>query len=464
MAEQIVSEARRPRSRRRRPPAERSLQESAPPSVEAQEQPSLPSPAAEARPRRRHRGGRGRRRRPPAAIDTAAPTSGEGEAIPPAEPQEPPPPAPSGAEARPRRRHRGGRGRRRRPAAPAEAGAPAVPQAEAIVPASVEAEAPPPPEATAPQPARRRGGRGRRPRPERAGVEAPAPEQLAGVRFAHPSEAEFARILDFYGIDWQYEPRSFPLRWEQGRVAEAFTPDFYLPDLNLYIEVTTLKTGLTADKNRKVRLLKQLYPEVNIRLLKKRDLLRLLTKYGYGPLAPEEVPDIDRILIPTTKLQQRVAELGAQISRDYADKDPVLIGVLRGVLCFLADLIRQLTLPVTIDFMAISSYEGDSSSGAVKILKDLDENIKGRHAILVEDIVDTGMTLNHILDYLWAKKPASLTVCALLDKRARRLVDVQVDYVGFDVPDQFVVGYGLDFRQRYRNLPFIAVLKHELLP
>lgn len=412
MAEQIVSEARRPRPRRRRPPAQGSPQESAPPSVEPQEQPSPLSPAA---------------------------------------------------EARPRRRHRGGRGRRRRPAAPAEAAAPAAPQAEAIVPASVEAEAPAPPEA-ATRRARRRGGRGRRPRPERAAAEAPAPEQLAGVRFAHPSEAEFAHILNFYGIDWQYEPRSFPLRWEHGRVAEAFTPDFYLPDLNLYIEVTTLKTGLTADKNRKVRLLKQLYPEVNIRLLKKRDLLRLLTKYGYGPLAPEEVPDIDRILIPTTKLQQRVAELGAQISRDYADKDPVLIGVLRGVICFLADLIRQLTPPVTIDFMAISSYEGDSSSGAVKILKDLDENIKGRHAILVEDIVDTGMTLNHILDYLWAKKPASLRVCALLDKRARRLVDIQVDYVGFDVPDQFVVGYGLDFRQRYRNLPFIAVLKHELLP
>jgi hypoxanthine phosphoribosyltransferase len=175
------------------------------------------------------------------------------------------------------------------------------------------------------------------------------------------------------------------------------------------------------------------------------------------------VPDIDRILIPTTKLQQRVAELGAQISRDYADKDLVLIGVLRGVLCFLADLIRHLTPPVAIDFLAISSYEGDSA-GAVKILKDLDENIKGRHAILVEDIVDTGMTLNHLLDYLWAKKPASLKVCALLDKRARRLANVQIDYFGFDVPDQFVVGYGLDFRQRYRNLPFIAVLKHELLP
>jgi hypoxanthine phosphoribosyltransferase len=290
------------------------------------------------------------------------------------------------------------------------------------------------------------------------------PADLASdTRFAHPSEAEFAAVLDFYSIQWHYEPRSFPLRWEAGHIAEAFTPDFYLPDLNLYVEVTTLKTGLTADKNRKTRLLKQLYPEVNIKLLKKRDLLRLLTKFGYGPLAPEEVPDIDRILIPTTRLQQRVAELGAQISRDYEGKEPIMVGVLRGVMCFLADLVRQVSPAVIVDFMAISSYEGDGG-GAVKILKDLDENIKGRDVILVEDIVDTGMTLNHLQDYLWAKKPASLKVCTLFDKRVRRLVNVEIDYVGFEIPDEFVVGYGLDFRQRYRNLPFIAILKHELLP
>jgi hypoxanthine phosphoribosyltransferase len=246
-------------------------------------------------------------------------------------------------------------------------------------------------------------------------------------------------------------------------VAEAFTPDFYLPDLNFYIEVTTLRSGLTSDKNRKTRLIQELYPDVNIKLLKKRDLLRLLTNYGYGPLAPEEVPDVDRILISTPRLQQRVAELGSQISRDYTGKELVLVGILRGVLCFMADLMRQITMPVAMDFMSISSYEGDTA-GAVKILKDLDENIKGKDVLLVEDIVDTGMTLNHILDYLWSKKPASLKVCALLDKRARRLIGVDIAYLGFEIPDDFVVGYGLDFRQRYRNLPFIAVLKHELLP
>ncbi len=291
-----------------------------------------------------------------------------------------------------------------------------------------------------------------------------APTEDVPAPFAHPAEFELARILDFYGITWQYEPRSFPLRWDHGHVMEAFTPDFYLPDLNMYIEVTTLKTGLTAEKNRKMRMLKQIYPEVNIKLLKKRDYLRLLAKYGYGPLAPEQVPEIDRVLIPVTKLQRRVGELGALISHDYAGKEPVLIGILRGVICFMSDLMRSISIPAAaVDFMSVSSYEGNGS-GAVRILKDLDENIKGRDVILVEDIVDTGMTLNHILEYLNSKRPASLSVCTLLDKQVRRIANVPLDYVGFEIPDEFVVGYGLDFRQRFRNLPFIAVLKHDLLP
>ncbi len=281
--------------------------------------------------------------------------------------------------------------------------------------------------------------------------------------FAHNAEYEFARILDFYGIDWQYEPRSFPLRWEYGHVTEAFTPDFYLPDFNLYVELTTMKPSLTAEKDRKMRLLRELYPEINIILLKRRDYLRLLAKYGYGPLTPDQIPDISKILIPAAKLQKRVAQLGAQISRDYAGKEPVLIGVLRGVICFMADLMRHITVPCSMDLMAISSYDGNGAA-AVRILKDLDENIKGKDVMLVEDIVDTGMTLNHIIEYLNTKRPASIKVCALLDKRARRIVNVPLDYVGFEIPDEFVVGYGLDFRQRFRNLEFIGILKHELLP
>ena len=288
-----------------------------------------------------------------------------------------------------------------------------------------------------------------------ARVNVPAP-------FMHMSEAEFGGILDFYGIEWRYEPRSFPLRWEHGRVMEAFTPDFYLPQFDLYVELTTLKSGLRAEKNRKLRLIKEIYPEVNIRLFHKAELFRFLTKYGYGPMGPDDVPDVHRILIQAAKLQQRVMELGTQISRDYADREPVLIGVLRGVVCFIGDLVPSITVPVCVDFLAFSGYSG--TPGAFKILKDLDENIKGRDVILVEDIVDTGLTLNVLLEYLATKKPASIKVCTLLDKKIRRLTNVTLDYVGFEIPDEFVVGYGLDFRQRYRNLPFIGVLKHELLP
>jgi hypoxanthine phosphoribosyltransferase len=243
-------------------------------------------------------------------------------------------------------------------------------------------------------------------------------------------------------------------------VVEAFTPDFYLPDLDLYVEVTTLRGGLNTEKNRKVRLLRQLYPQVRVKLLKRRDVFRLLAKYGYGPLGPDDMPELDRVLIPPQKLQERVAELAKAIEEDYRHLEPVLVGVLRGVICFMADLMRQLTIPITVDFLAISSY---GQGGAVRILKDLDEDVRGRHVLLVEDIVDTGITLRKVLDHLEAKGPASLRVCALLDKRARRLVDIPLHYVGFEIPDEFVVGYGLDFRQRYRNLPFIAIVKHHLL-
>jgi len=292
-----------------------------------------------------------------------------------------------------------------------------------------------------------------------------APTAEVPAPFAHNAEYEFARLLDFYGVEWVYEPRSFPLRWERGHVTEAFTPDFYLPDLDLFIELTTLKSNLTAEKNRKMRQIKELYPDTKIIILKKRDYLRLLANYGYGTLTPGQVPDVDRVMIPQAKLQQRVKELGEQISRDYANKEPVLVGVLRGVLVFMADLMREITVPTSIDLMSISTYDGNGSgSAAVRIQKDLDLNIKGRDVILVEDIVDTGMTLNHIIDYLQTKRPASVKVCTLLNKPARRMMDVSLDYVGFEIEDEFVVGYGLDFHQRFRGLPYIGTLKHDLLP
>jgi bifunctional protein TilS/HprT len=293
--------------------------------------------------------------------------------------------------------------------------------------------------------------------------EGPQPTLLQRVQqvvFAHPSEKEFARLLDFYKIEWVYEPRSFPLKWEDGQVTEMFTPDFYLPDIDLYIELTTLKQSLVTKKNRKLRRLRELNPEIKITLLYKKDFDRLLAKYGFGALAESKSRSIKRVLFTSPEIQHRIKDLAEQISIDYADCRPVMIGVLRGVFCFMADLVREMTIPLDIDFMAISYYH-DVDGSAVKITKDIDINIKDRHVIMVEDIVDTGMTLSYIIKYLKMKGPASVKVCALLDKRIRRIVDVGLEYIGFEVPDELLIGYGLDYQEEYRNLPFIGILESE---
>jgi bifunctional protein TilS/HprT len=284
---------------------------------------------------------------------------------------------------------------------------------------------------------------------------------LRPTSFAHPSEEDFARLLDFYCIEWLYEPRSFPLRWEGDKIAEMFTPDFYLPELDLYVELTTLKQNLLTQKNRKLRELRELYTDINVRLLNKNDFVKLLAKYGYGPLGEAKVAGVDRVLYSHAKIQRRIRTLARHISRDYAGQQLVLIGILKGVVCFMADLMQNLSIPVTLDFMAISYYGGDGQ--VVKITRDLDSSITGQHVLMVEDIVDTGMTLNYILNHLSAHNPASLRVCSLLDKRARRLINVPLDYVGFEVPDEFVVGYGLDYKGEYRNLPFVGILHPELI-
>jgi hypoxanthine phosphoribosyltransferase len=174
---------------------------------------------------------------------------------------------------------------------------------------------------------------------------------------------------------------------------------------------------------------------------------------------------VTEILIDADTLQQRVADLGNEISGDYTGRDLLLVGVLKGAVFFMADLMRHLTIPCEIDFMAISSY-GDStdSSGVVRILKDLDINIEGRHVLVVEDIVDSGLTLSYLIRNLEARGPATLEICALLTKPERREIDVPVRYVGFEIPNRFVIGYGLDFAERYRNLPYVGVLDPALIP
>lgn len=170
--------------------------------------------------------------------------------------------------------------------------------------------------------------------------------------------------------------------------------------------------------------------------------------------------DVQEILLDADTISSRVAELGAELTSDYADRDPVLVSVLKGSLIFLADLMRAMEMPVSIDLMEVSSYgAGTETSGQVRILKDLSASIEGRHVIVVEDIIDTGLTLNYLLKYLADKGPASISIVCLLDKPARRLAEIPIDYRGFTVPDRFVIGYGLDFDERYRNLPYIGVLK-----
>ena len=174
---------------------------------------------------------------------------------------------------------------------------------------------------------------------------------------------------------------------------------------------------------------------------------------------------VAEVLLDEATVQERVAALGAEISADFEGREVLLVGVLKGAVFFMADLMRRLSIPCEIDFMAISSYgAATDSSGVVRILKDLDANIAGRHVLVVEDIIDSGLTLSYLMRTLRARRPATLEICALLTKPERREIDVPVRYVGFEIPNRFVIGYGLDFAERYRNLPYIGVLHSDLVP
>jgi hypoxanthine phosphoribosyltransferase len=175
--------------------------------------------------------------------------------------------------------------------------------------------------------------------------------------------------------------------------------------------------------------------------------------------------DISRVLLTEEQIAQRVREMGAEITRDYTGKELILVGILKGCALFLADLVREIKLPISFDFVAVSSYGADTkSSGVVRILKDLDESVESKHVLVVEDIIDTGLTLrlSYLLDNMRARRAASVKVCTLLDKPSRRRVEVPVDYSGFTVEDQFVVGYGMDYAGKYRGLPYIGLLKPEV--
>ena len=179
---------------------------------------------------------------------------------------------------------------------------------------------------------------------------------------------------------------------------------------------------------------------------------------------PELEEDISEILYTQDQILQRVAEIGREISKDYAGKNLLLVGVLKGVMLFMADLLRSIALPVEVDFMAVSSYSSEArDKGLVRLVKDLEIPIQDRNVLFVEDVVDTGLTLNYLLRNLRTRGPSSLEVCTLFNKPRHRLIEIPLKYVGFDLPDRFIVGYGLDYRERYRNLPYIGLLKADVL-
>lgn len=181
---------------------------------------------------------------------------------------------------------------------------------------------------------------------------------------------------------------------------------------------------------------------------------------AYGELAE----NIREVLIPEEDIRRRVVEMGDQITRDYAGRNPLLVGVLKGVLFFMADLLRAIRIPVEVDFIAVSSYSSETrNQGFVRLVKDLETPLTGRHILFVEDVIDTGLTLNYLLRTLKARQPASLEVCVLFNKMQQRLIEIPLKYKGFDIPDRFVVGYGLDHREKYRNLPFIGLLKPDAI-
>ncbi len=174
--------------------------------------------------------------------------------------------------------------------------------------------------------------------------------------------------------------------------------------------------------------------------------------------------DIDHILVSQQQLQDKIGELGAQISRDYDGHELLLVSILKGSVVFMADLMRAITIPCAIDFMVVSSYGGSNTTttGLVKIVKDLDQDLSGKDVLIVEDILDTGVTLSHLMPMLQMRNPRSVKICSILSKPSRRKADIEPDYMGFEVPDEFVVGYGLDYDEKYRNLPYVGVLKPEV--
>ncbi len=292
---------------------------------------------------------------------------------------------------------------------------------------------------------------------------------LENAAFAHPFEADFARLLDFYRIPWAYEPTSFPLAWDgSGKPVVLCTPDFYLPEQQLYIELTTVRQRLVTRKHRKVRLLRAVYPNVRVRLLYRRDYERLLQSYRHeGEGQDDERPG--PALYGPEALDVRIAELASSIAHAYgvgdASRPLLLLGVEPGVTVFqerLGAALDRLGIPHEHDQIALAPFPGGADHGCrVTVRRRPALDPRGRRVLLLMGVVSTGLSLDYLLRWLYRRRPVLIEVCALFDRRSARVADVTVRYVGFEAPNEVLVGYGLNRRRQFRGLPFIARLERD---
>lgn len=293
--------------------------------------------------------------------------------------------------------------------------------------------------------------------------------------FAHPAEQDLARILSFYRIRWFYEPTTFHLEVrEDGRPAEQITPDFYLPDHDLFIELTTMRQRLVTRKNRKIRRLREIFPALQIKLLYRRDYDRLVGSYP----APDSIldPKLGTALIGADDLRRRVSELAAEILESSQGLEPAsddsivrrrtaplhLIGIGAGVRQFLGDLaaaLDQNECCVSTDHLVVTRYANGDDDERVRIGRSLRTPITGRDIVLVADIVSSGLSLVYVTEWLRSRGARSVRVCALLDRSDARIIDIPLDFVGFRAPDEILVGYGLSSYRQFRALPYIATIQ-----
>lgn len=288
--------------------------------------------------------------------------------------------------------------------------------------------------------------------------------------FAHPFERDFARILSYYRVRWSYEPTAFALSWDaDGQPAEFFTPDFYLPDQRLYVELTAMRQRLVTRKHRKLRRLRELYPEIRVKLLYRRDYQRLAAAYGAARARTGRL--VGRVLFDAEEIRRRIGDLADAIAADVARsrgtegpalEDGVLLLAVGSSSAVFRDALRAALeargLAVDLDRVTLSRYRTGSGRCRVRIRRRPGAALRGRRVLVVEDVVSTGLTLSYLLGWL-RRQGAAPAVCALLDRRAARVVDVPIRYAGFEAPNEVLVGFGLSLYRRFRDLPFIAVLE-----